>query len=383
MRSRQKVNEIDTDDDGNFTDTDEVLYYTQDANYNVTGLIDTSGTVRERYVYDPYGKVTIYNGDWTSTVSWANSKQNEVLYCGYRWDPETGPSQVRYRPLHPTLGRWTSRDPAGRINGDNRYSYCRQSPTVCSDPLGLWLIKRDSNKYRAVAEAEKGDTIDGLARKIKLETSEFKLWMKLTKPLITTIGDEGFRVVSLSLLTASARICPGEKVTIPNRVVVVYGQHQNWLDLVSWITSYRTMIRMANGFENQSRAMNYRVVVMHGPTAKEVESQLGKDDLYNFIFAGHGVLGSITLRDRPSYEYLISGKYVHHRLFFFALFSCQTAEPYGVQSRFDPATTGGRTDVSAWERNVSSRGWFVGYSGNVTLVTAGFTTVTQGGAAFR
>jgi hypothetical protein len=37
----------------------ERFYVQQDANWNVTALIDTSGNVQERYIYDPYGTVTI------------------------------------------------------------------------------------------------------------------------------------------------------------------------------------------------------------------------------------------------------------------------------------------------------------------------------------
>jgi len=40
-------------------EADEHLYFCQDANYNVTALVDGSdGGVGERYVYDPYGKAT-------------------------------------------------------------------------------------------------------------------------------------------------------------------------------------------------------------------------------------------------------------------------------------------------------------------------------------
>ena len=38
---------------------DNTLYYMNDANFNVTALIDESGSVVERYSYDPYGSVTI------------------------------------------------------------------------------------------------------------------------------------------------------------------------------------------------------------------------------------------------------------------------------------------------------------------------------------
>src|SRR5205814_5845974 len=38
---------------------DERLWVQQDANYNVTALINGSGSVVERYAYDPYGKRTV------------------------------------------------------------------------------------------------------------------------------------------------------------------------------------------------------------------------------------------------------------------------------------------------------------------------------------
>jgi len=44
---------------------DERLYYTTDANQNVTALLDASGTVVERYTYDAYGKPTFLKADWS------------------------------------------------------------------------------------------------------------------------------------------------------------------------------------------------------------------------------------------------------------------------------------------------------------------------------
>jgi len=41
---------------------DEWLCGLTDANMNVTALVDTGGDAVERYIYDPYGKVTILNG---------------------------------------------------------------------------------------------------------------------------------------------------------------------------------------------------------------------------------------------------------------------------------------------------------------------------------
>jgi RHS repeat-associated protein len=104
----------DGDLDGGSQEGDNTLYYTTDANFNVTALVDAeTGGVVERYMYDPYGKATVCEDDWTPREDNASAVANEILYCGYRYDPETGLDQVRYRYYHPTLGRWISRDPIG------------------------------------------------------------------------------------------------------------------------------------------------------------------------------------------------------------------------------------------------------------------------------
>jgi hypothetical protein len=38
--------------------------------------------------------------------------------------------------MHPTLGRWLQRDPAGYVDGMNVYEYCRSRPADCLDPRG-------------------------------------------------------------------------------------------------------------------------------------------------------------------------------------------------------------------------------------------------------
>ena len=67
---------------------DERLWAQQDANYNVTALVDGTGAVVERYVYDPYGAVTIYSASYTlrSSSSYAMS----ILFQGMRYDATSG-----------------------------------------------------------------------------------------------------------------------------------------------------------------------------------------------------------------------------------------------------------------------------------------------------
>jgi RHS repeat-associated protein len=116
---------------------DERLYYTTDANFNVTCLTDKNGDEVERYVYNPYGEVeTVYSDNWSTTVAWSASKKNPIRYCGYFYDNETGLYHVRNRYYLPYFG-WITRDPAGYADGMSLYEYCRSGPLGATDAMGL------------------------------------------------------------------------------------------------------------------------------------------------------------------------------------------------------------------------------------------------------
>ncbi|MCX5673954.1 MAG: RHS repeat-associated core domain-containing protein [Planctomycetota bacterium] len=110
---------------------------------NVTALVNASGAVVERYAYDPYGKVTILDGttggqtEWAADADQKSDVDNEILYCGYRFDPESGLYHVRHRYYHPTLGRWVGRDPLPTRPGLNLSEYAISSPPNYMDPYGL------------------------------------------------------------------------------------------------------------------------------------------------------------------------------------------------------------------------------------------------------
>jgi RHS repeat-associated protein len=148
LRLRDTAGPSCSQPDGDLDDSgDEVVYYTNDANMNVTALVNTSGEVVERYAYEAYGAPTILNGvkdaagTNTSTSEWDERTvatfQNEILNNGYRYNYETGNSQVRWREYSPTLGRWLTRDPAGYVDGTNLHQYAIGNPPTRLDQLGL------------------------------------------------------------------------------------------------------------------------------------------------------------------------------------------------------------------------------------------------------
>jgi RHS repeat-associated protein len=112
-------------------------YYCNDANFNVTALVNTSGTVVERYTYDPYGKVTFRAADWSPLENNVSAYANDVLFTGHRLDTETGLYYGGWRYYHPTLGLWTSRDPDGYVDGLNTYLAALGNPLCVLDPYGL------------------------------------------------------------------------------------------------------------------------------------------------------------------------------------------------------------------------------------------------------
>jgi RHS repeat-associated protein len=129
--------ERDRDADGNPANgLEERLYAQQDANWNVTALADTSGNVKERYIFDPYGSVTYLTAAWgtlsSSAYGWV------YLHQGTRFVSAAGLYNHRMRDESPTLGRWLNPDPAMFFAGDESvYRAEANHPTSSVDPSGL------------------------------------------------------------------------------------------------------------------------------------------------------------------------------------------------------------------------------------------------------
>jgi len=103
---------------------------------NVTALLEDDGDVVERYMYDPYGKVTVLDADFSADADGKSDYDNRILFAGYYFDNETGLYHVRNRYYHPHFG-WITRDPAGYADGMSLYEYCRSGPLGATDAMGL------------------------------------------------------------------------------------------------------------------------------------------------------------------------------------------------------------------------------------------------------
>jgi RHS repeat-associated protein len=99
---------------------------------------------------DAYGNTLIYSGPgpdgiWFTdddTGSGFTYGANDMIFCGYRYDPETRLYYVRNRMFLTdaggiSVGRWLQRDPIGYAGGVNLYEYVGGNPTIGLDALGL------------------------------------------------------------------------------------------------------------------------------------------------------------------------------------------------------------------------------------------------------
>jgi len=196
----------DLNDDGDFGDANEVAYYCTDADGNVTSLVNTSGQVIERYAYDPYGGgLMVMKADWTAQDSVGGADPgtrsafaNEILWEGYRQNPETGNYQVRHREYSPTRGRFLQRDSIGYAWTMNLYAYASANPLTGSDPLGLCAPTDGS-----AANAARGITLTEEEHK-KLGIPSDASWWRIVPGTDSTtwniqyIDSEGFHNVPVT-----------------------------------------------------------------------------------------------------------------------------------------------------------------------------------------
>jgi RHS repeat-associated protein len=188
----------DQSGDGDFDEPNEVLYYCGDFNVNVTALVDPDGNVVERYQYDPYGKVTVLDGSWNVRSS-GSAYANEILYCGYRYDPETGNYDVRHRKYLPFMGCWAQVDLGRYLDGMNPYQYVRLGPITAVDPYGdrIFFVKRKKGEQlsppkqgpRPNQADEKYRTMTDRAKAAQQWMEDQKVWNKgkLTEENIITM----------------------------------------------------------------------------------------------------------------------------------------------------------------------------------------------------
>jgi len=121
-------------DDLVLRDQSTTRHYVLNDLVNVTSIINTSGTVQERYGYNAFGTSRVMNASFV--VQSSSSYNWETRFAAYRWDSESGLYQVRYRYYHPLLGTWINRDPLGDHDNWRKLALSRRIPKqIANSPV--------------------------------------------------------------------------------------------------------------------------------------------------------------------------------------------------------------------------------------------------------
>ncbi len=105
-------------------------YYATDLIRSTRALFDQSKAQVAGYEYTPYGELYASSGTASTTH----------MFTGHDWDATSGLYFAPYRYYRPDLARWLSSDPAGDVDGQNRYLYASAGPLGKMDPLGTECV---------------------------------------------------------------------------------------------------------------------------------------------------------------------------------------------------------------------------------------------------
>jgi RHS repeat-associated protein len=100
--------------------------------------VDETGAVIEYEEYYPFGATSFRAANAATDVS-----SKRYRYTGHERDEVTGLYYCRARYYLAWLGKWTSPDPAGLVDGSNLYEYVSNNPIVYKDPNGLQQVGND------------------------------------------------------------------------------------------------------------------------------------------------------------------------------------------------------------------------------------------------
>jgi RHS repeat-associated protein len=130
-----KTRDDDSLDPANPLNTPLIRY--QFANHLGSAVLETdaAGAPISYEEYHPYG-TSAYRFSRPGT----DLSLKRYRFSGKERDDETGLYYFGSRYYAPWLGRWTSTDKAGFIDGLNLYRYCRNAPTTNTDPSGTDTI---------------------------------------------------------------------------------------------------------------------------------------------------------------------------------------------------------------------------------------------------
>ena len=115
-----------------------VYYYVTNAQGDVVGILNASGTEVVTYIYDAWGNCILDDGSEEFDLGYLNP----LRYRGYVYDQETKLYYLQSRYYNPNICRFISADSISYLGADgapvsyNLFTYCGNNPVNKYDPSG-------------------------------------------------------------------------------------------------------------------------------------------------------------------------------------------------------------------------------------------------------
>lgn len=126
-----------------------LFYYHHDTQGSPVDVTGSTGTLHQRWAYDPFGTRVL-----NTTTSGAPA--STPSYTGARYETTTGNLDLHARQYDTTVGRFTRPDSATRPRTTpyiSPYAYADNIPTLLTDPSGLTPDDPDNDRVDSLGEA--------------------------------------------------------------------------------------------------------------------------------------------------------------------------------------------------------------------------------------
>jgi RHS repeat-associated protein len=131
MDDQQRIALVETRTQGNDGSPPQLIRYQFGNHLGSASLeLDNAGQIISYEEYYPYGS-TVYQAVRSQTET-----PKRYRYTGKERDEESGLYYHGARYYAPWVGRWTSCDPKGLVDGSNVFAYARDNPLMYADPTG-------------------------------------------------------------------------------------------------------------------------------------------------------------------------------------------------------------------------------------------------------
>ncbi len=177
MDDKQRIVMVETKTIGNVNDTSpRQLFRYQFGNHlgSASLELDNDANPISYEEYHPYGTTSYQAVDKTIKAA-----AKRYRYTGMERDEESGLNYHGARYYASWLGRWTSTDPAGYVDGLNLYRYSRNNPVIYNDPSGkqsVWEQEGDFPDRIQTKSPSKAGKRDELLKYSKHDNLPLKFW---------------------------------------------------------------------------------------------------------------------------------------------------------------------------------------------------------------